>query len=74
MTKTQNIKLDLKPIAGDIRDAWYTIQMDAGQCTRREAAELALDRLTGSAGDLLDEVIQKYGYPAVELTVANHIL
>jgi len=48
--------------------------MDAGQCTRREAAELALDRLDGSAGDLLDEVIQKYGYEAVELTVANHIL
>jgi len=74
MTKTQNIKLDLKPIAGDIRDAWYTIQMDAGQCTRREAAELALDRLDGSAGDILDEVIQKYGYEAVELTVANYIL
>jgi hypothetical protein len=74
MTKTQNIKLDLTPIAGDIRNAWYTIQMDAGQCTRREAAELALDRLDGSAGDILDEVIQKYGYEAVELAVANHIL
>jgi hypothetical protein len=74
MTKTQNIKLDLKSIAGDIRDAWYTIQMDAGECTRREAAELALDRLDGPAGDILDEVIQKYGYRDVELAVANHIL
>lgn len=74
MTKTQNIALYLKPIAGDIRDAWYTIQMDVGQCTRREAAELALDRLDGAAGDILDEVIQKYGYRDVELTVANYIL
>jgi hypothetical protein len=74
MTKTQNIKLDLKPIAGDIRDAWDSIQMDAGQCTSREAAELALDRLAGDAGDILDEVIQKYGYRDVELTVANYIL
>jgi hypothetical protein len=64
--------IDISPLLRDaIRSTWYAIRPDAGDCTRLEAAELVIDRLTGEAGKEIEAHIKARGYKAVEHQVAG---
>ena len=64
--------IDISPLLRDaIRTTWTAIRPDVGACTRLEAAELIIDRLTGEAGKEIEAHIKARGYKAVEHQVAG---
>jgi hypothetical protein len=64
--------IDISPLLRDaIRSTWYAIRPDAGDCTRLEAAELTIDRLTGDADREINAFVNAHGYLAVEREIAN---
>jgi hypothetical protein len=54
-----------------LQDTWARISPDAGVCTLYEAVELTLDRLTGPAGNEVDQLIAQFGYRPVSNAAAK---
>lgn len=64
-------RADLLPLRPELARVWSEVEPDCGRCSKIDAAELILDRVTGETAREIDRLTEVFGYLAVRKMTAQ---